>query len=77
MVWYVQDPWHPSKGWTVGNTERDTTTYNTRPPGGSIFWINDLIHRPSTVEGLHFLCIYDVQYVIQRHSNFIRKDSNP
>ena len=37
-----------------GNGIRDPTTYDTRPPGRSIFWINDLILRPSTVGGLLF-----------------------
>ena len=37
-----------------GNGIRDPTTYDTRPPGRSIFWINDLILRPWTVGGLLF-----------------------
>ena len=54
---------------TDGNGIRAPTTYDTRHPGRSIFWINDLILQPSTVGGLLFLCIYDVQYLTIRHSS--------
>ena len=52
-----------------GNGRRHPTTYDTRPPGRSIFWINVLILRLLTVGGLLFFCIYDVQYLTIRHSS--------
>ena len=51
-----------------GNGIRDPTTYDTRPPGRSIFWINDPFYDPDGWRS-PFLCIYDVQYLTIRHSS--------